>query len=143
MPRAFIVPIVRVLAELRFHTVTGTGADTNGAGRCAGKAIVVGVIDIPITFPSRMKVFAVPLTGPATDTVVTGVPETGTGETEFPIYMLPSGEVTRPVAVRRNGPTRPVSAPVKMPAPTPMSSVNLIPLPAATSAAVTVTVSTP
>jgi hypothetical protein len=84
-PRGVIVAIVRVPAELRFVTVTGTGADTNGAGRCAGKAMVVGVIDIPITFPSSTNELDVPVTGPATVTEVTGVPVTATGVTELPM----------------------------------------------------------
>jgi hypothetical protein len=83
-PRAVIVAIVRVLVELRFATVTGIGVDINGAGRCAGKAMVVGVIDIPITLPSRVNRFVVPLIGPATVKEVTGVPVTVTSAMESP-----------------------------------------------------------
>jgi hypothetical protein len=73
-----IVAIVRVLTEFRLATVTVTGGTESIAGRCAGKTIVVGVTDIPSTFPSRVNRFVVPLSagvGPAT------VKELGLGAT--------------------------------------------------------------
>src|SRR5512143_554021 len=71
------------------------------------------------TFPSSMNEFDVlPAKpgGPVTVTeVVTVLPVTIAGVTEFPIYTLPSGDVISPPAFRRKGPMRPVSAPVKTP----------------------------
>jgi hypothetical protein len=63
-----IVAIVRVPTEFRLATVTRLGAEST-AGRCVGKTIVVGVTDIPSTFPSSVNRFVVPLVatvGPAT-----------------------------------------------------------------------------
>jgi hypothetical protein len=83
-PCETIEPIVSGLAAFRFVTVTVVVAVENGAGRCAGKAMVEGVTDIPITFPSRVNRFVVPLIAPPTVTEVTGVPVTVTSAMESP-----------------------------------------------------------
>jgi hypothetical protein len=79
--------IVRVLAVLRFVTVTVIGGtDLAGKPPIVPKSMVVGVIDIPITFPSRENnELGYPGSAGTMLTEVTGVPVTRTGVTELPI----------------------------------------------------------
>jgi hypothetical protein len=83
---AAIPPIVRVLAVLRLVTVTVVVADVAGKPPIVPKSTDVGVIDIPITFPSRENnELGYPGSAGTMLTEVTGVPVTRTGVTELPI----------------------------------------------------------
>jgi hypothetical protein len=79
--------IVRVPAELRLVTVTVIGGtDLTGKPPIVPKSMVVGVIDIPTTFPSRLNnELGDPVSAGTTLTEVTAVPVTATGVTELPI----------------------------------------------------------
>jgi hypothetical protein len=85
VPEETIDETVSGFTVSRLVTVTVTGADVFGKPPILPKSMEVGVIDIPITFPSSENEADEPVTGPWMVTVVTGVPMTGMGEMPFPM----------------------------------------------------------